>query len=75
MIPSRLAPVLFALILSGVMSFLVTGVATLRTQGLVPDFHAIWLGTWVAAWAVAFPTAFLFAPVARRLVARIVRAD
>ncbi|WP_319936782.1 DUF2798 domain-containing protein [Thermohalobaculum sediminis] len=49
--------------------------ATLRTQGLVPDFHAIWLGTWVAAWAVAFPTAFLFAPVARRLVARIVRAD
>lgn len=75
MIPARLAPALFALILSGVMSFLVTAIATLRTVGMVPDFATIWLGTWVAAWAVAFPTAFLFAPVARRVVARLVRAD
>ncbi|MBK0400835.1 DUF2798 domain-containing protein [Limibaculum sp. M0105] len=75
MIPSRLAPLLFALILSGVMSFLVTGIATLSTQGLVADFHVIWLGTWLRAWPVAFPAAFVFAPIVRRLVARLVRAS
>lgn len=41
MIPARYAPLLFALILSGIMSFIVSGVATLKTIGLTPGFPSI----------------------------------
>lgn len=75
MIPARFAPLLFALILSGIMSSLVTCVATLRNVGMVPDFAAVWMATWISAWAVAFPTAAIVAPLARRVVTRMVRAD
>ena len=71
MIPARYAPYLFALILSGMMSFLVSGFATWRALGLPPDFVSIWLGAWIGAWAIAFPAATLVAPVARRIVARL----
>lgn len=71
--PEKFAPVLFGLILSGLMSCLVSGISTLRTIGLVPDFLAQWMGAWIAAWLVAFPVVLLVAPLARRLVARLTR--
>jgi len=71
MLPRRLAPALFALLLSGVMSLLVSGVATWRALGLPPDFVSSWLQAWTFSWAVAFPTAFVIAPFVRSLVARL----
>lgn len=71
--PARLAPALFALMLSGVMSLLVSGVAAWRALGSPPDFAALRLQAWTFSWAVAFPTAFVLAPVVRRLVARLTR--
>ena len=73
MIPARFAPVLFGLILSGLMSLLVSGIATWRAVGLPADFVALWLSAWLNAWAVAFPAVLVVAPVTRRLVARLVR--
>ena len=55
MIPPKYAPLLFALILSGLMSLLVSGIATLRATGLAPQFTEIWLGAWLTAWLFAFP--------------------
>ena len=79
MVPARFAPILFGLVLSGLMSLLVSGIATLRAVGLSGDgeagFVAIWLGSWLSSWAVAFPAVLIVAPVARRLVARLVRPD
>ncbi len=71
MIPPRFAPALFALLLSGFMSLLVSGVATAKALGVPPDFMALWLRAWAFSWAVAFPAAFLAGPVVRRIVARL----
>ena len=74
MIPARFAPILFGLILSGLMSSLVSGIATLRAVGLVQGIGGLWLGNWLSSWAVAFPAVLIVAPVTRRLVARLTRA-
>lgn len=71
MIPARFSPVLFGLILSGLMSWIVSGIATLRALGPAPGFWGEWMGSWLTAWAVAFPVVLLVAPVARRIVARL----
>ncbi|MEM1288627.1 MAG: DUF2798 domain-containing protein [Pseudomonadota bacterium] len=72
MIPQRFAPILFGLILSGLMSLLVSGIATWRAAGMPPDFMAIWLTSWLNAWIVAFPAVLIVAPITRRLVAKLV---
>ncbi|NWL76999.1 DUF2798 domain-containing protein [Pseudomonas taiwanensis] len=72
MIPRRFAPLLFGLILSGLMSLLVSGISTWRAAGPVVDFASLWLGAWLMAWLVAFPVVLLVSPVARRLVEGLV---
>ena len=69
----RFAPYLFGLLLSGLMSLFVSGIATLRAIGLVEDFPGLWMSAWVSSWLVAFPTVLVVAPVVRRIVARVVR--
>ncbi len=71
-IPARYAPMLFGLILSGLMSLLVSGIATFRATGLVEDFLGQWTRAWLTAWVVAFPVVLVVAPLARRAVQRIV---
>jgi hypothetical protein len=72
MIPRRFAPILFGLILSGLMSLLVSGIATLRAVGPVSGFLSVWAGAWLSAWAVAFPVVLVVAPFTRRVVERLV---
>lgn len=71
MIPARYAPVLFSFILSGTMSLLVSGVATLRTLPAGQDFAGVWAGAWLSGWLLAFPAVMLAAPMARKVVALI----
>lgn len=70
-IPARYAPILFGLLVSGFMSFMVSGVATLRNEGLTSDFLSSWLAAWWPAWLVAFPVILVVAPAVRRFVARV----
>lgn len=70
-IPARYAPILFGFLLSGLMSCVVSGVATLRAVGLPPSFFGLWMGAWSASWAVAFPAVLVVAPVVRRLVSAV----
>jgi hypothetical protein len=72
MIPNRFAPVLFGLILSGVMSFVISGIATIRATGWMPCLAGAWAGAWLIAWLVAFPLVLLVAPLARRVVRSVV---
>ena len=74
MIPARFAPVLFGLILSGLMSLIVSGLSTFRALGLVEGFAGLWLGNWAISWAIAFPTVLVVAPLTRRIVATLTRA-
>ncbi|WP_341912487.1 DUF2798 domain-containing protein [Ferrovibrio terrae] len=74
MIPARFEPVAFGFVLSALMSLLVSGIATFRTAGLAENFLWLWTGAWLASWLVAFPVVLFVAPVARRVVKRMVRA-
>ncbi|MGB1234433.1 MAG: DUF2798 domain-containing protein [Planktomarina sp.] len=70
MIPTQFAPVLFGFILSGLMSCIVSGIATLRATGM--DFTlSLWGSSWITSWIVAFPAVLIVAPIARRLVTRL----
>lgn len=75
MIPKKYEPLLFGLILSGLMSFMVSGIATFRALGLIPGFFASWISAWLTAWLFAFPTVLLVTPVARRMVRLVIRKD
>lgn len=69
----RFAPILFGFLLSGLMSLVVSGIATLRAIGFVDGFPGLWMSAWASSWLVAFPTVLVVAPVVRRLVGRLVR--
>ena len=70
MIPVRLAPVAFGLVMSGLMIFLVTGIATVRHASPVDGFGS----RWRASWPVGFPVVLVVAPLAHRLAQRLVVA-
>lgn len=73
MIPARFAPILFGLILSGLMSCIVAGIATLRALGVGPEFLTTWMSSWLFSWVIAFPTVLFVAPLTRRIVARLTK--
>jgi hypothetical protein len=75
MIPNKYAPAVFAFILSGLMSLMVSGIATFRATGLAADFFSLWIGAWITAWLFAFPAVMLVSPVARRMVGALVVKD
>lgn len=70
--PARFAPIVFGFVLSGLMSFLVSGVATFRNAGLVDGFFGLWVSAWLPSWMIAFPVVLVVAPVARRIVGMMV---
>lgn len=72
MLPVKSAPVLFGLILSGLMSLLVSGISTYEAVGFGEDYTALWTSAWLTAWLVAFPAVLVVAPLARRAVALLV---
>jgi hypothetical protein len=74
MIPARLAPVAFGFVLSGLMSLLVSGIATYSHAGPSGSFAGLWLAAWFTSWPAAFPAVLIVAPVAHRVVQRLVAA-
>jgi TM2 domain-containing membrane protein YozV len=72
--PARYAPIVFGFILSALMSFLVSGIATFRNAGLVDGFINVWISAWLPCWLIAFPVVLVVAPIARRLVGMLVKA-
>lgn len=73
MIPARYAPLLFGLIMSGVMSLLVSGISTWRLAGSAALLSAQWPQAWLTAWSVAFPLVLLVAPLSQKLVRALSR--
>jgi hypothetical protein len=60
-----------ALLLSGFMSFIMSGAITFINLGLVDDFVSIWMHAWFVAYVIAFPTILLVFPFARKLAMKI----
>lgn len=71
-LPARYAAVMMPLLLSIIMTFVVSGIATMRALGPTPAFLQAWPGSWVLSWLVAFPTLLLVMPLVRRLLALLV---
>jgi hypothetical protein len=71
-LPARYAAVVMPLILSLLMTFVVSGIATLKALGPTAEFLQTWPGSWALSWLVAFPTLLFVLPIVRRLVALIV---
>lgn len=75
MFPKKFAPALFGLLLSGVMSFVVSGISTLKAVGVTPAFIGLWSSAWLMAWTIAFPVVLVVAPMTRRVVDRLIDHD
>ena len=75
MISPRFAPLVFAFILSGMASFLVSDLSTWRATETSEGFFLLWMSFWIPSWCIAFPVIFGMAPVVRKLVAAITRTE
>ena len=71
MIPSRFTPILFAFIVSGLMSCIVSGVSTLSAISEMANFFEAWMAAWGKSWVVAFPTILIVVPLTRKLITKI----
>ena len=73
MIPAKYTHIAFGFFLSLIMSGLISGVSTLSALGLWAVLSTIWLKAWASSWIVAFPSVLVVAPIARRIVGRLVK--
>jgi hypothetical protein len=73
MIPARFAPVLFGFILSGLMSCIVSAIATLRAIGLPPEFFGTWMVVLGLRLGRGLSRRPVVAPITRRFVARVTK--
>lgn len=71
-LPARYARFVMPLVLSIIMTFIISGVSTLRGVGLTPDFLRLWMQAWALSWMVAFPTLILVLPLVRKIVGMVV---
>ena len=74
-IPRRLEPIAFAFLLSGIQSFLISGIATSIAISDWSKFFEFWMGAYVSSWAIAFPGVLIVAPLVRRILKRIVKPE
>jgi ABC-type phosphate/phosphonate transport system permease subunit len=71
-LPAKYGALLTPLILSIIMTFIVSLIATVKAVG-ISDFSAReWMSAWCLSWMVAFPTLLLVLPLVRRIVGLLV---
>jgi hypothetical protein len=71
-LPPRYAAFVMPFVLSILMSFVVSGVSTLKSLGIGAAFLSTWPLAWLLSWLVAFPTLLLILPLVRRIVGLVV---
>jgi len=72
MIPTRFAPYVFAGLLAGFMTLVVSGITTAINIGVPPDFVPRWFKAWLPTWATAFPALLVVRPFVQKLTERLV---
>lgn len=71
-LPARYLGLVMPLLLSLVMTFVVSGVSTLRSLGPTAEFLGTWPVAWGLSWLVAFPTLLVVLPLVRRAAGLLV---
>ncbi|MBB4094071.1 DUF2798 domain-containing protein [Ochrobactrum pecoris] len=71
-LPARYASIVMPFILSIMMTFIVSLIATAKSLGAThPDLASSWMTAWALSWAVAFPVLLAILPVVRKMVAMV----
>ena len=60
------------LVLTGIMTFVVSGISTVRALGLADGWVSSWLSAWILSWIIAFPTMMVSMPLVRAVVGTLV---
>ncbi len=74
-VPKKFEPYAFGLLLSGMMSFIVSGLSVFLTVGDLTALLSNWPHAWISSWLIAFPAVLVVAPDVRRIIAQIVKAE
>jgi hypothetical protein len=69
---TRVFRMLLVTIMTAMMVFMVTLVATFINLGMRPDFVLQWAKAYIISWPIAATTAYLVMPFAQRLTAALV---
>ncbi|MEM8652592.1 MAG: DUF2798 domain-containing protein [Pseudomonadota bacterium] len=75
MIPAKYEIRVFQFLLTGLMTFFVSGAVTLINLGFSGFEFMIWMKAWAPTWPVAFVVIIFAAPIAQRLSKSIVRSE
>lgn len=70
----RKTKIVFPIVITAMIVFVVSAVVTFFNIGLRADFAARWLSAFIVGWPVAAATAYLAIPFARAITQRIVSA-
>lgn len=71
-LPTRTMGVVLPLLLSIVMTFVVSGVTTVKSLGFVEGVVGKWMTAWALSWAIAFPVLLVTLPAVRRVALMLV---
>jgi hypothetical protein len=66
------ARIIFPVVITAIIVFVVSAVVTLTNIGLRADFVSAWMRAFLIGWPVAAIVAFVAIPLARRLTGQIV---
>ena len=66
------ARIVFPIVITAIIVFVVSAVVTFANIGLRPDFITLWLRAFLIGWPVAAVVAFFAIPVARSITGRLV---
>ena len=69
----KFAPFLFAAIMAVSMGFMMSLFVTLMNKGFTDGFLLWWMRSFGVSVAIAFPTSMIIAPVAQKVVGKIVK--
>ncbi|PVZ89100.1 DUF2798 domain-containing protein [Serratia sp. S1B] len=65
---------LFSLLMSGLMTFLIPAWVTFINLGYHPGFFGQWMHAFLLAWPVGFTVVALFAPTVQNITRRLLRS-
>ena len=58
-------------ILALLMTFVVSGISTVRAIGMPADFIGKWMGSWLVSYLIAYPTLLVVQPIVRKIMGTI----
>ena len=71
-LPARYMSIVVPFLLSVKMTFIVSGISTLKSLGLATGFLSTWMSAWGLSWIVAFPVLLVMLPIVRRVAGLLV---